>query len=106
MALNIEGATIGVDANNIQTALNNLNTKCIEDTINKMTTSMDQLRQSVDQVWVGESAETFKENMERDREFITKNLKATYDTLQSEMYQIVNAMSEADAELVEKRVEG
>ena len=57
MALNIEGATIGFDANNVQTALNNLNTKCIGDAIRKMNDSMSELREYVDSAWVGASAE-------------------------------------------------
>lgn len=105
MALNIENATIGFDANNIQEALNNLNTKCIQDTITKMNQSMDKLRTSVDSAWVGQSADIFKENMNTDKESIIKSLNETYENLRSEMYQIANQMAEADSNLVNRRGE-
>lgn len=105
MALNIENATIGFDANNVETALNNLNTKVIQDTITKMTSSMSTLRDYVDSAWVGASAEQFKTNMESDKEKISQSLRDTYEVLKSEMYQIVNEMAEVDAELVKGRGE-
>ena len=81
MALNIEGATIGFDSNNVETALNNLNTKVIQDTIVKMNSSMSTLRDYVDSAWVGASAEQFKNNMEADKEKIAQSLRDTYDIL-------------------------
>lgn len=105
MALNIENATIGFDENNVETALNNLNTKCIQDTITKMNNSMAGLREYVDSAWVGASAEQFKNNMEADKNKIAQSLQDTYDVLKSEMYQIVNEMAAADEELVKGRGE-
>lgn len=103
MALNIENATIGFDVNNVETALNNLNTRVIQDTINKMNSSMQTLRDYVDSAWVGQSAEQFKTNMEVDKEKISQSLKDTYEVLKSEMYQIVNEMAAADEALIQER---
>ena len=103
MALDIGGATLGVDANNIQEALNRLNVECIQETITLMNTSMSSLRDAVDSAWVGQSAEVFKSNMEKDKETISKALNDAYEVLKSEMYQIVNEMEAADAELVKER---
>lgn len=105
MALNIEGATIGFDANNVETALNNLNTRVIQDTIAKMNSKMSDLRNYVDSAWVGASAEQFKQNMESDKDKISQSLRDTYDVLKSEMYQIVNEMAAADEQLVNRRAE-
>lgn len=105
MALNIENATIGFDINNVETALNNLNIKVIQGTITRMNTSMQQLREYVDDAWVGASAEQFKTNMESDKTSITEALRDTYDVLKSEMYQIVNEMAAADEELIKGRSE-
>lgn len=105
MALNINNATIGFDVNNVESALNNLNTRCIQDTINRMNMSMSKLRDYVDSAWVGASAEQFKNNMETDKNKISQALQDTYDVLKSEMYQIVNEMASADSELVKGRVE-
>ncbi len=105
MALNIENATIGFDSNNIETALQNLNTRVIQDTINKMNQSMNGLRGYVDEAWVGASAEQFKDNIESDKKVIAESLQDTYGVLKSEMYQIVNEMARVDQELVKGRSE-
>lgn len=105
MALNIENASIGFDANNVQKALGNLNTRVIQDTINKMNQSMSELRDAVDAAWVGASADQFKKNMETDKEKISDALRETYKVLESEMYQIVNEMAAVDEQLVKARVE-
>lgn len=105
MALNIEGATVGFDATNVEKALSNLHTGVIQDAIVKMNDSMIQLRDYVDSAWVGASAEQFKTNMEVDKEKVTKALQDTYEILKSEMYQIVNEMAAADKELVKGRAE-
>lgn len=105
MALNIENATIGFDVNNVEAALNNLNTKVIQDAITKMNAKMSDLRNYVDSAWVGASAEQFKQNMESDKEKISQSLRDTYDILKSEMYQIISEMAAADEELVNRRAE-
>lgn len=103
MALNIEGATIGYDVNNVQQALNNLNVNCIEKTIEQMKSSYHDLETAVDDAWHGASANTFKQNIWTDIDTISKTLKSTYDILESELYQIMNVMAEADSELVQER---
>lgn len=103
MALTIENATIGFDATNVEGALRNLNTRVINDTIKAMNSSMGTLREAVDAAWVGQSAETFKNNMEADKDSVTKGLEETFEALKTEMYEIVNKMGEADAELVKER---
>ena len=105
MALNIEGASIGFDANNVETALNNLNTHVIQDSITKMNGSLQTLRESVDNAWVGASAEQFKKNMESDVKKITQALQDTYEILKTQMYSIVNEMASVDQELVQGRSE-
>ena len=105
MGLGIENATIGVDANNVQTALNNLNTNVIGEAIDKMTQGMSTLRDYVDASWVGNSAEQFKKNMESDKDKIIQELRNTFDVLKSELNQIVNAMEEKDQEIVKARGE-
>ena len=66
MALNIEGATLGYDANNVQDALNSLNMQVIEGSKIRLKNSLLSLRETVDSVWVGQSAEQFKKNMDYD----------------------------------------
>ena len=103
MALTIEGATIGFNQNNVADALNNLQTHVINDTITKMNESMASLREYVDNAWVGQSAETFKENMEYDKDEVIAGLNEAYEQLKAEMYDIVNTMAETDNALVTSR---
>lgn len=103
MALTIDNATIGYNGDNVETALNNLKTKCIEDTIEKMKGSMEKLNGWVSDAWVGASAEQFKENMEADRKEVEDNLKATYEELENKIHDIVKSMATIDEELVERR---
>ncbi len=103
MALQISGADIGADIQGVQTAINNLEVHVIQDTITKMNGSMETLRTSVDEAWVGQSAETFKKNMETDKNTVIDALNATFDGLKSEINQIVSRMAEVDEALVVER---
>ena len=103
MALTIQGATIGVDANGIQQLINNLETHVIQDTISKMNASQAALRDKVDAAWVGQSAETFKNNMETDKGVLEKSLKESFEVLKSELFNIASAIGEEDQSLVQSR---
>lgn len=103
MALNIENATVGFDENNVEKSLNNLNVRCIGETIDMMKSSYANLQTAVDAAWVGVSADQFKKNVLSDIEVISQSLQDTYDILRSEMYQVVNEMAAVDAELVKAR---
>lgn len=103
MALDIERATLGYDANNVQEALNSLNLKVIEGSKIKLRNSLLTLRAAVDVVWVGQSAEQFKKNMDYDVDTICKALDETQGVLQTELNEIVNKMDEVDQNLVQGR---
>lgn len=105
MALTIEGATIGFNQDNVATAINNLQVHVINDTITKMNESMASLREYVDNAWVGQSAEIFKENMEYDKNEVFDGLNDAYEQLKAEMYDIVNEMADVDNNLVTRRGE-
>ena len=103
MALNIEGATLGYDANNVQDALNSLNMQVIEGSKVRLKNSLLSLRETVDSVWVGQSAEQFKKNMDYDVDTICKALDETRGVLETELHEIVNKMNEVDQNLVQGR---
>lgn len=103
MSLTIDKATVGFDRTNVTKALQNLHTECIEDTITTMDNELATLDDAVDAGWVGQSAETFKNNMRADVKMISENLRAAYNLLESQMHQIVNNMEEVDQNLVQKR---
>lgn len=81
MALTIEGAQIGYDANNMQSTLNNIHNNCVERTKTALKTNLDTLRTSVDACWVGASAEKFKDQMQRNVDDICKGLDLAYESL-------------------------
>ena len=81
MALTIENASIGYDANNLQSTLNNIHNNCVESTKTALKTNLDELRIAIDECWVGSSAEKFKEQMQRNVEDICKGLDLAYDNL-------------------------
>ena len=103
MALTIEGATLGYDANNIQALLNDMNTEVIQKTKTTMRNALDGLRNDVDAVWVGASAEKFKSNMEIDVGVIARGLDQAFENLKAELNQIVSAMDKIDQSLVQGR---
>ena len=103
MALTIQSATEGVDANEVQAALNAIHTAVILDAQNTMRTQMSTLRTEVDNVWVGKSAEVFKENMETDMNEIIKALDESYKNVESMFHQVTNNFKEFDENLIQKR---
>lgn len=106
MGLSIDGATIGYDANELNDAMQRLNTEVISVAIEKMTSGMETLRDQVDAVWVGKSAESFKNNMEFDKKVIIDALEKIRDEeIRGFMDQIVSNFDEIDQNLVKERSE-
>ena len=81
MALTIETASIGYDANNLQSTLNSIHNNCVESTKSALKTNLDELRTAIDNCWVGASAEKFKDQMQRNVEDICKGLDLAYESL-------------------------
>lgn len=48
MALTIENASIGYDANNLRSTLNNIHNNCVETTKSALKTNLDELRTAID----------------------------------------------------------
>lgn len=103
MALKIDGASIGFDANGIQEALKNINAKVINETCNQMDNEMSGLHEVVDDAWQGNAAEQFKKNMEIDKKTVQDALNDAYDSLEIELKNIMDSMAEADENLVKER---
>ena len=100
MALTIENATIGRDANNLQSTLNHIHNNCVETTKSALKTNLDELRTAVDNCWVGNSAEKFKEQMQRNVDDICKGLDlayeglcSTFNTAQSDMQAVDDSIA-------------
>ena len=103
MALTIEGATLGYDANGIQKYISEINTKLVEDACTQLQTHLSELRAATDAVWVGQSAETFKTNMEHDVDAICAAMRESRDVLVAELTELGNRMGQLDENLVQPR---
>ena len=103
MALTIENATIGYDANNLQSTLNHIHNNCVVHAKNSLKTSMDTLRSSVDECWVGQSAETFKNNMQTDVDNICTQLDEAYEALKVIFQGVQNKYAELDEGLIKAK---
>lgn len=104
MGFNINSATIGYDVNELQQAMNRLDIEVITEATNQMTSAMELLRAQVDAVWAGQSAESFKKNMEHDKNVIIAAMHQIRDgEIKGFMDQIVRNFDEIDQSLVEER---
>ena len=103
MALTIEGADVGYDKSGTDKLIADIKANVIEKAASEMKSNLNTLETSVDEIWVGHSADQFKQNMNTDVQNISDALNKTYEVLVSEINQIVSAMSQVDQELIKAR---
>lgn len=94
--LGIESATYGYDSNNTQNLINQINIKCVSDTVTAINTGLAELRVAVDQAWVGASAEKFKEKMEQDANAVSKAIEDAGEMCKSTLRSTVSQMAAVD----------
>lgn len=75
MALNFENSTFGYDSEGLQHLINEINVNCIANTISAMRTGLANINTSVDQAWVGQSANKFKDKVQEDANQVIKALE-------------------------------
>lgn len=103
MALNIEGASVGYDENSMNSTLNHVHNDCVVSAKNALRQNLSTLRDAVHACWVGQSANNFMDNMDKDVEEICKGLDAAYEGLEAEFKKVLAGLSEIDQNLIEKR---
>ena len=64
MALTIENATEGYDSSNLNALKEEIKTACIDPAIDDLGKGLEDLKNAIDQIWVGDSANRFKDKME------------------------------------------
>ena len=96
MALGIEGASYGYDSNNAQRLKNQINIKCVSDTVAAINMGLITLRSEVDNAWVGASAEKFKQKMEQDANAVSKAIQEAGNLCTSTIDGTVGQMAEVD----------
>lgn len=103
MPLTIQGATVGYDAAGIDQLKQDIHMKCVEEAKNDLDSNYNTLEEAIDQIWVGQSAERFKDNMKSDVKSVKKALDECYKVFEGELNAIASEMTHVDAQLIERR---
>ena len=104
--LNIGGATIGYDSSNLQKTFDNLHTSCVSDTKKIMKSKTENIENSVLKAWVGTSADMFKDNWDRDVDYVSKKLDEVSKQLEDQFNTIIKSMNKKEDAIVSKRQGG
>ena len=76
---------------------------CVVEAQNSLRTNMATLREEVHACWVGQSANTYLENMQTDVDQIIQGLEEAYRALEAEFKKALSGLAEIDQQLVDKR---
>lgn len=101
MALDINGATVGYDAEGLNTLLTNIKANVIEEAKEALKNSESKLDEALDAIWQGKSEETFKSNMHEDVLKVCDALDTAYNSLNAEVSKAALAMAHVDGALVD-----
>ena len=99
MTLNISGATQGVDLVGMQKLITDVNVQCIQPTKASLRSSANTLRETINTVWVGASANAFKDKITRDTELVCNTLDELEASIQNDMKHAGTNVEEYDAAL-------
>ena len=101
--LKIGGATQGFDVNGVKQYIEAIRLAVVEDAITKLRDGRDALFTTIDTVWKGKSADTYKENIGYDVAVIMGALRDAVTVLESSINHSINNMVNMDETLVQKR---
>lgn len=99
--LNIEQATVGYDTVGIEDFLQKLNLEVISKLRQHINDNVGNLRQAVDQVWAGQSAEAFKAKIDRDSAIMIKTLEGIEDDVKGQFAQIAKNVDDYDSSIAD-----
>ncbi len=100
--LGIEGATQGFDESGVNSYWNSLKTEMI-DKAEQQLANLTNINSTVNSVWRGTSAETYKENFAHDVNIIIKAIEEAKVALEGAIRNTESNMSHLDETLVTKR---
>lgn len=101
MALNIENATVGYSTVGLQDYINQINVQVVDKIIETINKTIPELRETTDSVWVGQSADAFKERLEEDSKTVIQTLQNIKDMVESQMAQVAQNVDNFDADAAE-----
>ncbi len=101
--LGIEGADYGFDEAGSEKALEEINEKVILEVINRMEGTVESLMDTVDDAWVGPSAEIFKDNFIEDLSTIEYGIQKARQKLYNAFSAAQQQMFDADTGILNRR---
>lgn len=96
VGLSIEGATIGYDSVELTNCINNINTYIVNEIISTINRSVPEIRNTVDTVWSGRSADAFKNRFQYDSRTVVETLLSMKNIMESNLAQIGANVDEYD----------
>ena len=103
MALDLDSLTIAYEASGVSALLSKIQAEVINKASNEVKRGADDLKESIDSFWVGESADRFKKNIDTDTNNISKALDQLYNKLEAEINSVAGAMQQVDENLIAER---
>ena len=97
--LNISSANIGYDIAGMNKLINDVNTECVTPACVAMRREVANLRQTIDTVWVGKSADAFKDKISRDTEDLCKTLETVGEMIREQMNNAGSNVEAYDQEI-------
>lgn len=103
MALNIEGASVGFDSNGLQTLLEDIQVKLVDDTASHLEQNFVNLQTSLRDIWQGQSEQIFEANIQADLQKIIAAIRSAGEQLSTTVTNMGAEVVHADQELVKPR---
>ena len=103
MAVSLDNLTIAYEASRVSALLSKIKIDVITKAADEIKRGADDLKDSIDTFWVGESADKFKKNIDTDTQNVAKALDKLYDTLEGEINTVTGAMHQVDEQLINER---
>ena len=100
--LNISTANLGYDVNGMNQLITDVNVNCVVPTCSTLKSDAANIRQTIDAVWVGASAEAFKDKITRDTEAVCEALEKAGNLISSQMHNAGSNVEEYDQEIAQR----
>ncbi len=97
------GATVGYDEAAVKALVKEVKVNVIDAAVKEMNSGLKTLNDKIDEIWVGQSANIFKQNMSKDVKAITTAMTKAKAVFETEMDAIEKAMANIDNAAVKKR---
>ena len=99
MSLRIQGSSVGYDTVGLQDLINDIKIDIIPNIASSIRNSKENVKESINSVWVGASALAFKDKLDRDSEIVCNTLNNLTIELENDIKTAGVNVEELDAEI-------